>query len=149
MIIARLALASEESDVVELARRQVAEAAPHLDFDPEIASRTFQRYLTTADPTIFVVEDNREVVGYLMAMIHDYAFTAGLFAIQDAMYVRPDKRETTAAASLIDIFTQWGERLGAREIIYATNGPEPKDSALLIEETVGAKPVGIYLRKVL
>jgi hypothetical protein len=149
MIIARLALASEESDVVELARRQVAEAAPHLDFDPEIASRTFQRYLETADPTIFVVEDNREIVGYLMALIHDYAFTAGLFAAQEAIYVRPDKRETAAAESLTKIFTQWGERLGAREILYATNGPAPQDSARMIEETAGAKPVGIYLRKVL
>lgn len=150
MIIARLALASEECDVVELARLQVEETLPHLDFDPLIAGRTFRRYLKTADPTIFVVEDNREVVGYLMAMTHDYAFMSGLFAIQEAMYVRPDKRGTRAAAALMKIFTEWGARMGAKEIIYGvSNRFQPDRTSRFFQRVTGAEPVGFYLKKVL
>lgn len=148
-MFARLALASEEDAVINLARMQVEETLPHLDFDEAVTRQTFKNYLTLADPTIFVADDHGEVVGYMMALAQAYAFTSGLFVVQEALYVRPDYRGTRAAARLVSIFVQWGERLKAREIIFGiANGFQPERTAKFFEHVAGAETVGVYLKKV-
>jgi GNAT superfamily N-acetyltransferase len=114
-MIARLALDTDEDAVIDLARMQVAETLPHLDFDEAITRGTFKNYLETASPTIFVVEEQRTVIGFLLAMAYPYAFTRGHFTGQEVVYVRPDKRGTRAAARLFDIYDQWIDQVGARE----------------------------------
>jgi len=149
-MLARLAVATDEEAVVGLARMQVEETLPHLDFSEAATRETFTNAIKWADPTIFVCEGpGREVIGYLMALANGYAFTSGLFVVQEALYVRPDKRGTRAAAFLVKHFVQWGERMQAREIIFGiSNGFRPDRTARFFELTVNAKPVGFYLKKV-
>lgn len=140
----------EDADaVVALARMQQEETLPHLDFSEEITRETIKLSLVRAEPTVFVVESDREVVGYLMALVSNYAFTSGLFVVQEALYVRPDKRGTRAAANLVKLFVQWGEHMQAREIIFGiSNEFQPERTARFFENVAGAKAVGFYLKKV-
>lgn len=149
-MLARLAVAADEEAVVALARMQVKETLPHLDFSEEATRETFQSAIKGADPTIFVCEGpGREVIGYLMAFVHGYAFTSGLFVVQEALYVRPDKRGTRAAAHLVKQFVQWGEHMQAREIIFGiSNGFQPDRTARFFEAVAGAQVVGYYLKRV-
>lgn len=148
MIFARLAMPEDKDAVLSLAQMQVEETLPHLDFRRELAEETFDQSIAHAYPTIFVVEDNREVVGFLMGMLEGYAFTTGVFVLQEVIYVRPDKRGTRAAVHLIKEFARWGEIVGAREIIFGiANGFQPQRTAKLFEKLTGAKIVGYCLKK--
>jgi len=148
-MFARLAIADDEDAVVGLARMQVEETLSHLEFMEHITRDTFQQSIRTADPTIFVVEERGEVFGYLMALMNGYAFTDGVFVVQEVIYVRPDKRGTRAAAHLVDAFVQWGERVEAKEIIFGiSNKFQPERTAKFFELTAGAELVGFYLKRV-
>src|SRR5690606_25371393 len=98
---------------VELARMAVAESVRNVGFNPDRVRETFRHYLATATPTIFVVEQNRELIGFLNASISGYDFADGLFTTQQVLFVRPDKRGTRAAALLVKMLVDWSDQLGA------------------------------------
>lgn len=149
MIRTRLAMDYDKGDVLRLAEMQVNETLPHLDFRPDLAEETFDNAVNLADPTIFVAEDDSGVIGYLLGLLEGYAFTSGVFVVQEVLYVQPDKRGTRAAAKLLMEFDRWGETVGARELIYGiSNKFQPGRTARFMELTTGAEPVGIYLKKV-
>jgi GNAT superfamily N-acetyltransferase len=146
-MLVRLALETEEDAYVELARQAVDESARHVGFNPGRVRATFHSYLDTAHPTIFVVEQNRELIGFMNATISEYTFADGIFTTQEVMFIRPDKRGTRAAASLVRHFTAWSDRLGAVE---NTGG---NDNALFTEQTArlleknGFERVGLFMRR--
>lgn len=148
MMFARLAVPSDEQDVVDLAKMQVAETLPHLGFEHGVAEETFRRGVRTADPTFFVVEEDRVVIGFLMAFMNSYAFASGLFTSQEVIYVRPDRRGTRAAVHLVKIFNEWSDRLNAKEIFTGiANGHQPERTAAFFEH-FGFQRVGLYLRRI-
>lgn len=127
---------------------QQEETLPHLDFVEEIARQTVKDFVKTAYPTFFVVEENRRVVGFLMAQMNSYAFTSGLFTSQEVIYVRPDRRGTRAAVHLVKIFNEWSDRLQAREVFTGiANGFQPDRTARFFS-LFGFKQVGLYLRRI-
>lgn len=144
----RLALPSDEDAVIDLARRQVAETLPHLDFDEAITRRTFRRYLDTADPTIFVAVDNGQIIGHLMALMHTYAFTSGLFTVQEVLFVLPVKRGTRAAALLMREFTRWSDQLGARENIGGNSNKFHSEQTAKFLGRFGFEIVGYSMKRV-
>lgn len=144
----RLALPADEDACVELARFQVEETLPHLDFDEATTRRTFQRYLDTADPTIFVAVEKGAVIGHLMALMHTYAFTSGLFTVQEVLFVRPDKRGTRAAALLMDEFTRWSDQLGARENIGGNSNKFHSERTAKFLSRFGFEIVGYSMKRV-
>lgn len=147
-MFARLALASDKTRVMELAQMQVEETLPHLDFRLEIAEETFDHYLRLAEPTFFVVEKDRQIVAYSMCLLQGYAFTDGVFVVQEAIYVEPEHRGTRAAALLVKQFIAWGDQLDAKETIAGiANGFQPERTARFFEH-FGLKTVGMYLKKV-
>lgn len=147
-MFARLIMPGDKDAVLALAEMQVKETLPHLDFRRDLCEETIEMSLEHADPTIFVVEDNREVIGLLMGMLEAYSFTSGVFVVQEVLYVRPDKRGTRAAVHLIKEFVRWGEIVGAREWIFGvSNDFQPERTARLFEKITGAKRVGFYLKK--
>lgn len=147
-MFARLSMPEDEDEVIELARSQVAETLPHLVFSEAKTRATFKRSLQTAEPTIFVVEDQRKVVGYLVAILVDYAMSDGHFAMQDVIYVRPDKRGTRAAARLIQLYDTWAENTGALEIYTGvSNGFQPDRTSRFLQH-FGFSPVGGNLRRI-
>lgn len=148
MILARYGLARDEDTIVALAEMQVRETLPHLDFDANQVRFTYQNYLHRANPTIFVAEVDREVVGYLVALTHDYAFTSGQFVNQEVLYVRPDKRGTRAAARLLNIFNEWADQVGAKEVFTGiANGFQPERTKRFLEH-FGFTVVGFHLRRI-
>lgn len=150
MQFARLIMPEDADAVLSLAEMQVQETLPHLDFRRDLAAETIEESLRTADPTFFVVEDSREVVGYLMAFMESYAFTTGIFCVQEVLYVRPDKRGTRAAAHLVKEFVRWANIVGAREMIFGiSNKFQPERTSRLFQRLTGAEEVGVYLKKVL
>ena len=144
---ARLAMPKDRKAVLGLAKMQVEETLPHLDFHAGIAGATFDESVTMGHPTMFVAEANGKVIGYSMCMLEGYAFTTGTFVVQEVIYVRPDKRGTRAAAALLKQFIQWGHDVGAREwIMGISNAFQPERTARFMEH-FGAERVGIYLKK--
>lgn len=148
MAFARLIMPGDETAVLELARINVEENLPHLDFDPEVTAQTIADSITTGNPTGFVCESDGQIVGYAMCRIEGYAFTTGIFVILESIYVHPDKRGTRAAAAghLIRAFKGWGDIVGAREKIVGTaNGYKPEQVARLFER-FGAVRKGYYMK---
>lgn len=150
MIFARLIMPEDVDAVLDLAEMQVRETLPHLHFDREVARETLEMSLARAEPTFFVAEDNREVVGYVMCLLQGYAFTTGIFTVQEVLYVRPDKRGTRAAVHLVKEFVRWSKIVGAREMILGiSNKFQPDRTARFYEKLTGAERVGVYLKKVM
>lgn len=149
MVFARLALDSDFDAVAAICQGGLEETAPNLVFDRAVFRRTFDKYLTKANPTFFVADDRRDVTGFLMAVIHSYAFTSGIFCSQEVLCVRPDKRGTRAAARLAKHFDQWSEGLGAKEVHFGiANGFQPDRTARFLELVTGAQRVGHSLKRI-
>jgi len=143
----RLAMPADEEAIVELVRQDIAETLPHLTFQEDVTRETFRQTLT-GDPTLFVVERNREIVGFLYALLNGYAFTDGLYVVQEVLYVRSDMRGSRAAALLVKAFVEWGERLDAKEIIFGiANKHQPERTARFFELVADAEIVGFYLKR--
>lgn len=131
-----------------LGRRNQAEFLPHLLWNDERADATFDKYLETANPTIFVVEDKREVIGFLVALLVDYGFLSGFFVTQEVLYVKPEKRGTRAAAHLIKLFNSWADSLQPNEVhMGIANGFKVERNSRFIEH-FGFKRAGTYLRRI-
>lgn len=144
-MLARLATESDRGVLHLLAREMTETYRPNLVYDEEIANRTFDSYLRMANPTFFVAEENREVVGFLLAMTSRFLFSSGEIASQEVFYVRPDKRGTRAAASLADIFNQWADRLAVSEVHMGVATGHRAEVAARFMRAYGFSPVGQYL----
>lgn len=148
-MFARLVMPEDKDAVLALAEMQVMETLPHLDFQRDVAEQTFENAVKHADPTIFVAEDRGEVVGYLMGMLEGYAFTSGVFVVQEVLYVKPGRRGSRAAVHLIKMFDEWAQIVGARESIMGiSNKFQPGRTSRLFQRITGAEEVGVYLKKV-
>lgn len=126
----------------------VAEFRPNLTYHAGRGDETFDRYLATANPTIFVAEHHREVVGLLIALTHDFLCAYGFFAIQEVFYVRPDKRGSRAAAELAIAFNEWADRLGPEEVYMGVATGYRPAAARRFMQRFGFEPVGDHLRRI-
>lgn len=141
-MLVRLALESDREALRQMGRSHVAEITPELEWSDVRANATFDRYMTGANPTFLVVEHRREVIGYLMYVVADFAFTAGFYAELELIYVRPVNRGSRAAALLMNEFRTWVKRVKpAKVLISAANkGISPK--TLRFIQKMGFAPVG-------
>ncbi len=147
-MIVRLVMPWDEAAILDLTRMDVAETLPHHTFDPGITRETFNRSVNSGDPTIFVVEQHGDVIGFLMAHINGYAFTKGVWTTPEVTYVRPDKRGTRAAALLIDEFLKWSDLVGAKEIITGNSNGLYSERTKKLWQRFGFEFAGYSLKKV-
>jgi GNAT superfamily N-acetyltransferase len=145
----RLATEADIDDLAELTRAAMAEVRPWLTYDDYKARETFYRYLDTADPTIFVAEDADGIAGLVTASINEYRMSAGLFVLHEVIFVRPEKRGTRAAARLMKHLLEWGQTLGAVEVIGGCDSNFKSDKTARFMERFGFQSVGYSMRKVL
>lgn len=145
----RLALESDLRVLTELGRQASELGTPHLSFSEERFVGTFRRYLGECACTFFVVEDRREVVGFMLATISEYRHAAGLYTTQEVMFVRPDKRGTRAAALLVKNLVEWSSRLGAIEITGGNDNKFKSDKMVRFLGRFGFEHVGCFMRRVL
>lgn len=143
----RLALETDRAAYIELARQAVEESARHVGFNPAKVSQTFDDYLRTATPTIFVVERNREIVGFLNATISEYTFADGLYTTQEVLFTRSDCRGTRAAAKLLKAFVDWSDRLGALECTGGNDNNLMTESTTRLLAHFGFELVGNFMRR--
>lgn len=147
-MFARLAMPEDEEAIVRLTFQDLSETLPHHQPVEEVVRRTFKRSLQHGDPTIFVVEQDRCVIGFLLAILNGYAFTDGVFTVQEVFYVQPDKRGTRAAALLMDAFLAWSDRLGAKEVIGGNSNGLYSERTKKFLERYGFKMAGYSMKRV-
>ena len=147
MLFARQAVDGDEDAVVALARLACAESWPDLPFSAERTRATF-REIATASPTrIFVAEDNREVIGVSLCYLVEAPFHDGLVVEQHAIFVRPDKRGTRAAAELVQAFKLWIERLRPLRAIVTLGSGRRADASARFMRRAGFRIVGHVLER--
>jgi GNAT superfamily N-acetyltransferase len=142
-MIVRLLLEPDVETVVDLIRLGMAERYPHLGFCEDTCRRTLASALIRASPTVFVVDRQSAVVGYLSAHIRGYAAATGIYAEQGSIFVHPGTRGTRAAALLINAYKEWAMQIGARE---AFAGPIEHERVTRLYARLGFKPRGTFLR---
>jgi GNAT superfamily N-acetyltransferase len=147
-MFARLAMPEDEEAIVRLTFQDLSETLPHHQPEEEAVRRTFKRSIECGDPTIFVVEQDRHVIGFLVANLAGYYFTSGVYTVQEIWYVQPDKRGTRAAALLMDAFLAWSDRLGAKEVIGGNSNGLYSERTKKFLERKGFKMVGYSMKRV-
>lgn len=146
-MLVRLALLSDAPDVVEMAAENAHATRPDVPFDHDKALGTFFQYLASGNPTIYVVEHDRQSIGFLMTRLMDYSFNYGQFLGQEVLYVRPGKRGTRAAAALMKHLILEAERLGASEIVGGNDNSFNSERTARFFEHFGFERVGFSLRR--
>ena len=144
----RLALESDIDDLAEMTREAMAETRPWLAYDDDEARDTFHKYLDTAEPTIFVAEQN-DLVGMSVVSIQQYRTASGLFVVQEVLFVRPGSRGTRAAALLMKQLVAWSASLGAKEIVSGNDSDIKSEQVARFLGRMGFANVGFAMRRVL
>lgn len=143
----RLVEETDATAMVELCRHRAAAEADHHAFDAGIVRRTVLQAVATAHPTIFVVEDGSELVGFLLATIHAYGFTRGVNVLAESIYVVPEKRGTRAAALLMAELIDWAHKVRAKEIFGGNSNGLKSDKIRKFYEYYGFEMVGYSMRR--
>jgi GNAT superfamily N-acetyltransferase len=145
----RLAREEDIEQVLDLVRCAVLENRPWLLFDENRARTSFEDYLTTADPTVFVVDGGDRLTALSVVSINAYRAAAGLFILHEIFYVRPEYRGSRAAALMIKSIISWSQALGVREIIGGNDSGKKSNQIARFLGRFGFTPVGFCMRKVL
>lgn len=140
----RLVMESDYEAFLALAQAGAAESEADLGFNVGTFDETFGRMFR--DMTCWVCEaDDGALVGFLLAVINGFYFTAGLAVSCEVIYVTPAKRGTRAPALLLDEFFRWGDMVGARrKYLGINNGLHPERTARFMGRW-GARCVGLSL----
>ena len=121
MMHVRLAMPEDVDIVVEMARCQVEVTKADTVFDGDVVREQFASYLSSANPTIFVVVDGADApIGFVWATINGYEYRRGLRVFQRVIYVSPENRGTRAAVLLTRHLIDWAKSLNAIEIVGGT-----------------------------
>lgn len=102
-----------------------------------------------AAPTIFVVEKDRAVIGFLLADMYSYRASKGIFVTQEVLFVRPEHRGTRAAVALMKHLIAWSKMLGAKEIIGGNDNDFQSERTARFLEHFGFERVGFAMRRVM
>lgn len=145
----RLAMPYDMNAVVDMARQNIAETRPDMEFDRVKGEATFLRYLDTASPTIWVVERQREAIAFLLADMYDYEAAKGFFTVQRVLFVRREHRGSRAAPLLMKELIAWSKRLGASEIIGGNDNDFNSDRTAKFLGHFGFEKVGYSMRLLL
>lgn len=147
MLLVRLAMPEDEDAVIEMARENMETTRAEIGFDEAKCRRTYHSYLTTASPSIWVVEHKREAIAFLLAEIYEYRAASGLYTTQEVLYVKPAHRGTRAAILLMKHLVAWSEVLGAKEIIGGVDNSFNIDRTAKFLEHFGFERVGHAMRR--
>lgn len=145
-MIVRLALERDTEAIVEMARINMA-TRPTLTFDEDRCRKTIRSYLDNASPTIFVAESKGEVVGMLVCDFYEHRAARGLFAVQEVLFVLPEKRGTRAAAMLMRELLIWARTIGANEIVGGNDNEFNSERTARFLSRFGFKAVGYAMRR--
>lgn len=115
-LLVRLADRPDFSAIVELARAHCQSTDGGSAFSEEKTLESCEDYLSQAHPTLFVIEENRSIIGMLVATICSPWHRRGIFTTVEMLFVVPERRDTSAGMRLVEHFVDWSRRLGAFEM---------------------------------
>jgi L-amino acid N-acyltransferase YncA len=144
----RLAIEADFDAIVEMAEYNVRTTRPDMDWDEAKMRRTLRSYIERAAPTFFVVEERRDVIGFLLCDMVEYRAATGLFTTQEVLFVRPDRRGTRAAVLLMKQLLAWSQLLGAKEIVGGNDNQFQSERTAKFLEHFGFERVGYAMRRV-
>lgn len=145
----RLAMDYDEADFVRMSVANLEETLPGEPYSVERLKQTFHAGITKAQPTIFVVEHQRKVIGFAAAYICTFDYRDGHYTTQRVIYVSPEHRGTRASVLLVRELVRWSQSIGAAKIDGGNDNSFNSDRTAAFLEHFGFKRVGIYLEKLL
>lgn len=141
---ARPFLADDYPAFLALAQEAAAEGEPDLGFVEATFRETADSCLS-GELTCWVCEGDEGLVGFLIAAIDGFFFTAGLATSCRVVYVTPAKRGSRAPALLVDAFFRWSDTVGARrKYLGIDNSLHPERTERFFAR-YGARRVGVYM----
>lgn len=143
----RLAMPEDEDAIVAMARENIETTRAEIGFDEEKCRRTVQNAVELASPSIWVVEHKREPIAFLLAEMYEYRAAAGLYTVQEVLYVTPAHRGSWAAILLMKHLVAWSEVLGAKEIVGGVDNSFNIDRTAKFLEHFGFEKVGHAMRR--
>ncbi len=126
---------------------EVAETLPHVQFDEAVMRETIQRYLDTANPTIFVAEHKSEVVGIIIAVATSFHFMSGVCCVNDVFFVDAGQRGSRAAALLNEQFNLWADRRKAKLLIGGNSNNLYTQRTTKFYRHLGYRECGVVMLK--
>lgn len=145
----RLAMEYDEAAFLQMAVANIEETLPGEPYNVGKLSSLFRRGITTAQPTIFVVEHRRKVIGFAMSYMFDFDYRDGHYTTQRVIYVSPEHRGTRAAVILVKELVRWSKSTGAVKIEGGNDNSFKSDRTAAFLEHFGFKRVGHHLEKLL
>jgi len=130
-----------------MARANIEETRPDMRFNEAKCRATYQRYLNTASPTVWVVEHKREPIAFLLADMYEYEAADGFFTVQRVLFVKRDHRGSRASVLLMKELIAWSERLGAQEIVGGVDNSFNIDRTTKFLEHFQFERVGNAMRR--
>jgi GNAT superfamily N-acetyltransferase len=150
-MIVRHARAGDADALIALGRAMREECLARF---PEIDAECVRDWLSAAERRpaqllVAVAEEGGEPVGFVTAVVGDWAFSRERRAACDLLYVRPSSRGGVAASALVGAFADWATRNGARTLVMGTTtGVAPERTGRLFER-LGFAPVGtLHVRSI-
>lgn len=141
----RLAMDYDEAAFLQMTVANLEETMPGEPYNIGCLSALFHRSITTAQPTIFVVEHQRKVIAYLMSYICAFDYRDGHYTTQRVIYVSPEHRGTRAAVLLVKELVRWSKSIGAAKIDGGNDNSFKSDRTAAFLEHFGFKRVGNFL----
>ena len=118
------------------------------EFDENVSLDYLRRAMIYPHAEVAVAEWNSEVVGFSVCYISEYAWTTGVKAHMEFLYVDPEHRDQNLAEDLIDHQLRWAKRMNAQELIGGDIGLRPKLMQRFLESQGFTDP-GVMIRKIL
>jgi len=146
-VFVRLATERDFDAIVELSRQNCEETKQGDTFSPRRVREVLNQYLASANPTIFVVDDNREVIAFLSATMNLFDHRDGFFTCQKVLFVTARKRGSRAAILLMKELIRWSEQLGAVEVCGGNDNEFQSDRTAKFLEHFGFDRVGYAMTK--
>lgn len=137
----------DKAAFLEMSVANLTETMPGEPFSVEKLAATFDRGITKAEPTIWVVEKNRKAIGFMASYIRGFDYRDGHYTTQRVIYVSPEHRGTRAAVLLAKELVRWSKSIGAVKIEGGNDNSFNSDRTAAFLEHFGFENVGFAMRK--
>lgn len=97
--------------------------------------------------SMFVVEDSEEIVGLLVGVCVEYWFGTDKQTADLAIYVKPEKRGSSAVGRLIRAYEKWASNLGVKEIGVSTSTGVETERTTMLFQRLGYEPAAYAYSK--
>ncbi len=142
----RLAMDYDIPEIIEMAVANLEETMPGEPYSRERLRDTFYRSVKLAQPTTWVVEQERKLIGFMMSYMFGFDYRDGHYCTQRVIYVLPANRGTRAAVLLARELVRWAKETGAAKIEGGNDNSFKSERTAGFLEHFGFERVGYQMR---